>query len=62
MKRYLNPPSRELTNAAIEQMKITELRLGKVFADVFPKPKDAASEAHSGSVRRAGQILRHVAG
>lgn len=38
--RFANAPAAELQNAAIEQMKITELRLAKLFG-----PGDAASSA-----------------
>lgn len=43
----------ELTNAAVEQSKITELRLRKTFGG----GADASSQAD----RRAGQILAHLA-
>mmetsp|Transcript_26889 Transcript_26889/g.69000 ORF Transcript_26889/g.69000 Transcript_26889/m.69000 type:complete len:318 (-) Transcript_26889:18-971(-) len=48
--RFPNPPHVELTIAATEQMKITELRIGKTWGS---SPAAAAG-------RRAGQVLRHL--
>jgi len=49
--RYPNPPHVELTNAATEQMKITELRISKTWG----------SSPAATAERRAGQVLRQLA-
>jgi hypothetical protein len=54
-RRFDNPPSTELMNAAKEQMKITELRLQKLVEKV---PEQATAQVE----RRAGQVLRHLGG
>lgn len=60
-RRYDNDHVTELTNAAIEQMKITELRLNKLLIPGTPSttatlPLTAASPGD----RRAGAILGHL--
>jgi hypothetical protein len=53
--RYPNDPHTELCNAAIEQQKITELRLRKALGG-GPAAPDVVAD------RRAGQILTHLVG
>ena len=70
--RFGNSCSQETVNAAIEQMKITELRLIKMFPDLFPEEAAAAAAAASaanskdkgkgGALGRIGGILGHIAG
>jgi hypothetical protein len=56
-RRYANDPVTELTNAAVEQMKITELRLRKTFGGGGDSAEAAGSVQ---AERRAGQILAHL--
>ena len=62
--RYGNSPVKEAVNAAIEQMKITELRLSKLFPALFPEEEGKASADQkpdsSGPIKRTGQILKHL--
>ena len=61
--RFPNSPTRELMNAAIEQMKITELRIGKtVFGDVDDPPPDNDKSKGPGIFGRIGKIAAHVTG
>ena len=68
--RIGNSCSEELKYAAIEQMKITELRLAKLFPDLFPEAEEAEPAQAAGSqgkkeegwIKRTGKILAHVAG
>lgn len=53
--RYLNTPYKELSLAACEQMKITELRLKKLL-----DPEDKATEAGEQIERRSGQLRSHL--
>lgn len=55
--RLPNTPSQELLNAAVEQMKITELRLCSMAASQQPQGDGSAA---STAERRAGRILQHV--
>lgn len=48
--RYPNDPATELTIAAIEQQKITELRLAKVLGPALQSPVE----------RRTGQLVSHL--
>ena len=57
--RLPNTPSQELLNAAVEQMKITELRLRSMVASQQPQRDGSAT---STAERRAGRILQHVRG
>ena len=54
-ERLGNTAQQELMNAAVQQMKITELRLAKEFPDLFP-----ATAAQSAAERRAGQLQAHL--
>lgn len=58
IRRYGNPPAAELTNAAVEQQKITELRLRKLFGGADPAAAPAAQDAQD---RRAGRLLAQLA-
>lgn len=55
--RYPNDPVTELTNAAVEQMKITELRLRKALGG---GGGEVAGGAGGQAERRAGAILAHI--
>lgn len=53
--RYANTPHKELSIAAAEQMKITELRLRSLLGD----SSAARDEATAAVERRSGQIQAH---
>ena len=64
-ERYGNSAMKEATNAAIEQMKITELRLSKLFPNLFPEEASSSEEGEKkkpGFLARTGKILAHLAG
>ena len=63
-QRHPNTASQELKNAAIEQMKITELRLAKLFPNLFPQDQGESSgeERKPGWVERTVKIAAHVTG
>lgn len=60
--RFANPPQTELVNAAIEQQKITELRLRRTFGgDEAATAPPAAASAVGPADRRAGRLLAQLA-
>ena len=63
-QRHPNTASQELKYAAIEQMKITELRLAKLFPNLFPQDQGESSgeERKPGWVERTVKIAAHVTG
>mmetsp|Transcript_1152 Transcript_1152/g.2654 ORF Transcript_1152/g.2654 Transcript_1152/m.2654 type:complete len:320 (+) Transcript_1152:41-1000(+) len=70
-ERYENTCAQEAVNAAIEQMKITELRLVKLFPNFFPEGEAGVGSAggsppkeekKGGILARTGKILAHIAG
>ena len=54
--RYQNTPYKELSIAAAEQMKITEIRLRQVVGEPAPSTSAAAQSAE----RRTGQMRAHL--
>jgi 5-hydroxyisourate hydrolase/2-oxo-4-hydroxy-4-carboxy-5-ureidoimidazoline decarboxylase len=54
--RIQNPPYEELSSAAREQMKITELRLTKLLSSQTPVPSTSTERAHV----RTGQLVGHL--
>lgn len=58
-RSYTNTPAVELTNAAVEQQKITELRLRKTFGGEEAAAQSAPAAADAD--RRAGRLLAQLA-
>ncbi|QDZ25621.1 hydroxyisourate hydrolase [Chloropicon primus] len=56
-ERYGNSASHELQNAAIEQMKITELRLSKLFPSFFPEEQ---KQEEQGGANLRSPVTSHV--
>lgn len=61
-QRFPNPPAEELINAAVEQQKITELRLRRMFGGEEAAAAAPAAAAAAGPAdRRAGRLLAQLA-
>ena len=65
VRRYTNEPHVELSNAAAEQMKITEMRMQSMFGGTGAggdAARAGGGGAASSAQRRAGQVHAHLVG